>query len=277
MSYRNLLVHLDESERSSIRLDVAIQLGQRFGATLCGLFAQSDSSAISVAARRSSDYLRNAAERTRAQFESATTQAGVPSRWWQLGHGEFSHVIGETVICSRYTGLAVLGQYDTGNPDSRVPPDLVEEVVLNAGRPVLVVPYAGPVKSVGQRVVIAWNASREAARAINDALPLMQGAKSVLVLALRPPRAEMDIGSVPQVDILQHLAINGINATLERMSVEGILPMDAVLSRASDESADLLVMGGFGAYGDMAFSLFQRGRNTRHILRQMTLPVLLSN
>lgn len=277
MGYKNILVHLDEGERCGERLGVALRLAQSCGATVTGLFAQSENSGPSLVARRASDHLLAAAQRVREVFEAAAAEAGVTARWWQLSHGEYGHVIGETVICARYTDLVVLGQHEQGG-DNRVPPSLVEEVLLNAGRPVLVVPFAGQFPVVGERVIIAWNASREAARAVNDAIPVMKHAKSVLVLALHPPRDTVaDSGAVPQVDILEHLASHGIEAKRERMTVQNILPMDAVLSRASDEGSDLLVMGGFGGYSAGAFPLFNRGSNTRHILRQMTIPVLMSH
>ena len=185
-------------------------------------------------------------------------------------------MIAETVICCRYVDLAVFGQFDP-NGDNRVPQDLIEEVVLNAGRPILVVPYAGRFPRVAERPVIAWNGSREAARAVNDALPLLQQAQSVLLLALHGQPGAGEGGDVPQVDIREHLASHGVQVIQERMTITSMLPMDAVLSRASDHGADLLVMGGFGGYGASLFPLFGRGSNTRHILRQMTLPVLLSH
>lgn len=277
MSYTNLLVHLDEGDRVAERLSLAIGLARDFGATLTGLFAQSETSGVGLVARRAGPALAGAAERVRELFDGAVREAGVDGRWWQLGHGEYGHVIAETVICSRYVDLAVFGQHDP-NGGNRVPQDLVEEVVLNAGRPVLVVPYAGSFPRIGERPVIAWNGSREAARAVNDALPLLKRAKSVLLLALHAqPGAGEGGGNVPQVDILDHLARHGVEATQERMTIHSMMPMDAVLSRASDHGADLLVMGGFGGYGAPAFPLFGRGSNTRHILRQMTLPVLLSH
>ncbi len=276
MSYTNLLVHLDDSDRCEERLDLALTLAQRHGAALTGLFAQSEVSGAGVVARRASSTLIQAAERARERFEGKCREAGASCRWWQLSHGEYGHVIAETVICSRYVDLAIFGQHDPRG-ENRVPQDLIEEVVLNAGRPVLVVPYAGRFEQFGDRPVIAWNGSREAARAVNDALPLLKQAKSVLLLAFHTQPGAGEGGDVPQVDILEHLASHGVKAEQERLTISSMTPMDAVLSRASDHGADLLVMGGFGGYGGSLFPLFGRGSNTRQILRQMTLPVMLSH
>ncbi len=275
MSFTNLLVHLDDSDRCEERLNVALTLARKHGAALTGLFAQSESSGAGIVARKAGPALVQAAQRARDLFEEKAREAGVTTRWWQLSHGEYGHVISETVICSRYVDLAVFGQHDPD--DSRVPADLIEEVVLNAGRPILVVPHAGTYAQLGDRPVIAWNGSREAARAVNDALPLLKQASSVLLLAFHTQPRAGEGGEVPQVDILEHLASHGVTATQERMTITTMTPMDAVLSRASDHGADLLVMGAFGGYGGSLFPLFGRGSNTRQILRQMTLPVLLSH
>lgn len=275
MPLKHLLVHLDSGARSAIRLDLAITMAKQHGARLTALFAQSETSSSSLVARRASDHLRQAIATAQAEFTEKTAAAGVTGQWWQLEHGEYSHIISETVFCSRYADLVIVGQHDhTAEDSNRVPQELLEEVIQHAGRPVLVVPFAGSYSHVGQRVVIAWNGSREAARAVGDAIPMIQGAKSVQVLALHAHRPSEETGAVPQVDIIDHLACHGIAARIERMTADSIAPMDAVLARAADEAADLLVMGGYGNYG---FSLLSRGRNTRHILRQMTLPVLMSH
>lgn len=276
MSYTNLLVHLDDTDRCEERLTLALSLAQSHGATLTGLFAQSETSGAGIVTRRAGPALLQAAERAKESFEAKAQEAGVTCRWWQLGHGEYGHVIAETTICCRYVDLAIFGQHDA-NGDNRVPQDLIEEVVLNAGRPILVVPHAGRFPRLGDRPVIAWNGSREAARVVNDALPLLKRATSVLLLAFHTHPGGGEGGNVPQVDILEHLASHGVTAEQERLTISTMTPMDAVLSRASDHGADLLVMGGFGGYGGSLFPLFGRGSNTRQILRQMTLPVLLSH
>lgn len=272
MAYKHLLVHLDAGPQAEARLDLGIALAQRFGARLTGLFAQSETSGPSLVARRASTHLRQSMEAVRAQFEARTGAAGIDREWWQLEHGEYSHVIGETVICARYADLAIFGQYHSDS--ARVPEDLVEQVLLHSGRPVLVVPHVGTYRDPGRRVIVAWNGSREAARAVNDALPLMQGAEAVTVLALQYPGQGGNPGPVPRVDLTAHLACHGIQARYERLVIDQIGVMDMVLNRSFEDRATLLVMGGHGHYG---FPFLQRGGNTRHILRNMTLPVLLSH
>lgn len=272
MSYKHLLVHVDATERSAARLDFAVALAKRFQAKLTGLFAQKESFGPSIVARRASETLLKSMDDTRTRFEEAVAAAGVQGEWWQVEHGEHTNVVTQTVICARYVDLAILGQHD---PDaSVVPEDLVEQVLLNSGRPVLVFPHIGRFGAPGGKALIAWNGSREAARAVNDAIPLMQGAESVTVLAVHAGEMPPDAGKVPQVDIVAHLAAHGIGATLERLPLSEIAFADAVLNRCYETDANLLVMGGYGQY---SFPFLHRGSNTRHILRTLTLPALLSH
>lgn len=271
---KDILVHMDDSERCYARLEIAIGLAKRFEARLTGLFARSESHTPSAMARRASEGLVRAAELARVSFDEAVKAAGVDARWFQLSHGETSYVVNETLFCARYASLVVMGQYDPkGSP---VPEELTEQVVLNCGRPVLVVPNTGSFPTVGERVVVAWNASREATRALHDSLPLMHSARAVTILSMRGPDEHpvADAMDLPQVDVLDHVRRLGIDAQGERLAGGDIGKMDLLLSRVCDLGADLLVMGAHGHYGGLAKL---RGSGTRYVLRHMTLPVLMSH
>jgi nucleotide-binding universal stress UspA family protein len=183
-------------------------------------------------------------------------------------------VTGLAAACCRYADLAIVGQ-DEG--DGLVPPDLVPEVVVGSGRPVLAVPSSGHYPDTGKRVVIAWNGSKEAARALNDALPLMRGAESVLVLALQEPSGAPT--RMPPLDVVAHLRAHGLEASYERITRQDVPSadasgvLDALLNRAFESQADLMVMG-FGPHGR---SLLGRARSSQAVLRSMLSPVLLSS
>ena len=135
------------------------------------------------------------------------------------------------------------------------------------------VPYAGHFKSIGRRVLIAWNGSREAARALNDALPLLDSAEYVALLAINPePESRPGVNRFAQVT--RHLQLHGIDATIETLRIGDLRAMDMLLSRLTDEAIDLMVMG---AYGQYAVPVLHRGGSTRHILAHMTAPVLMSH
>lgn len=265
---KDILVHLDGGKRSSLRLDVAIGLARRFDARLIGLFAESENS---VVAKRSAETLEGVAQQLEEDFQQRLSAAGVPGKWWRVAETDAGHVVGEVVFCSRYADLVVLGQWNA--EDATVPEELVEQVVLNSGRPVLVIPHAGDVATLGERISVAWNASREATRALHEALPFLEGASDVNLLAVRDPAPTRRGEKVPQATMVDHLAVRGIKARIEHLPAENIGVMDLLLSRAFDLGSDLLVMG---AHSGLGLS-FMRGAGTRFMLRHMTMPVLMSN
>jgi nucleotide-binding universal stress UspA family protein len=267
---KHLLVHVDGSERSSGRTRIALGLARRFQARLTGLFAEAEVLGGSLVGRRSRERFMEAAQQARATFLARTANSGVDTQWWQLAPGEYADLVGLTAACSRYADLAVFGQHHPD--DQRVPEDLVEQVILNAGRPVLVVPWAGDHVEVGRRVVVAWNASRESARALGDALPLLAEAEDVTVLAFQNPGSGP--GPMPDFDVAAYLGLHGIAARYERVVKEPFAVVDSVLNRCFELTADLVVVGGYGLSG---LPLLQRESTTRKILRAMTAPVLLSH
>lgn len=268
---KDILVHLDGGERDGHNVAAALGLARRFGGRLTALFARAERQAAAQVARRASDALARAARQAEEDFLTATAGSGVPSRWWKLAHGETGHVLHEVLAAARFHDLTVLGQHRDDKP---APEELTEHVILQSGRPVLVMPGLGDYPSIGTNVLVAWNAGREAARALHDAMPLLEGATNVEILTVRgqPPRLPGDT-PLPPLSIHDHLAQHGITISRDVLAGEDIGIMDLLLSRAFDQGADLLVMGAHGGYQLPFF----RGAGTRHILRHMTLPVLMSN
>ena len=271
--YRDILVHLDGTPRAVTRLGVASAFAKHHGERVIGIFAHIDPDERSIVARRSSARLTEMAEAAEAAFRQNCAEFGLDGEWMCLPFGDHNFIIRELAICSRYSDLTVLGQFDPAADRHVVPAELNEEIILQSGGPVLVVPYAGTFPTLGKKVLVAWNGSREAARALRDALPVLAHAQEVRVLGLHARTARPEIG-LPQVNILDRLKNQGIKADYEVIDVEGIGTMDFVLSRAADDDTDLIVMGGFAEYG---FPGFGRGAGTRHMLRHMTVPVLFSH
>ena len=149
-----------------------------------------------------------------------------------------------------------------------------EELALGSGRPVLVVPYIGSAVSPGKRVVIAWDASREAARAVADALPLLARASSLWVVTIDGKGSGMIDRSDSAEDLCRYLADHGMQAKPDRLQTEEGSEADILLSRIADFGADLLVMG---CYGHTRLRELVLGGMTREILQHMTVPVLMSH
>jgi nucleotide-binding universal stress UspA family protein len=264
---KDILVHLDGGDACDLRLRHAIDIAAGFGATLTGLFAQADSDVAAATARQPSRHLREAAARRAADFNSRTAAAGVRGEWLELPHGDPGFVITETVFSARYADLAILGQWDAET--SRTPEALVERTVLDCGRPVLIFPPSGDAPSFGERIGVAWNSSREATRALHDALPFLSRAREVTVLTIRAEESAPAPG-LPHLDIVKHLANLGVAAKGERIIDDDIGRMDALLLQSFNHGFDMLVMGAHSGIGMV------RGAGTRFMLRHMTLPVLMS-
>jgi hypothetical protein len=164
--------------------------------------------------------------------------------------------------------LVVLGQYDGSDAgvDARagVPPEFAASVVVDSGKPVLVVPWAGSFHVVGRRVLIAWKPTREAARALSAALPLLQPGAHVHVCSWGCDPAQV------QPLLLRH----GIEPSISREGSDEGNVGEVLLSRAADLNADLLVMG---CYGHARARELLLGGATRTVLSSMTLPVLLAH
>lgn len=271
MSLKNLLVHVDSTPRSAERLDLAVALARRCSARLTGLFAEVDQLGPSLVARRDPSSVRAAREAARAAFAERAGAAGLTTEWWQIEARAYGEILDLVVTCCRYVDLVILGQHDREN--ERVPKDLVEYVMLDSGRPLVVVPSVGHYADLGRRILVGWNATPEAARAVNDALPLLESADSVRVVRFqRHARAEL---AGPPTDLLVHLAAHGVRAALETTvdAAEGESVVNALLNQSFDSQADLLVMAGNGE----RFPLPHAMGSTRDILRSMATPVFLSH
>jgi nucleotide-binding universal stress UspA family protein len=283
MPLKDLLVYLDGSEASRRRIDFAMILARKHDARLTGLCVLDMIPTIETMARGYGDQyeflssyasLRKQAldhtARLEAEFRDRLRREEVAGEWRFL-----ESLPAETVsLHTRYVDLAIIGQIDRENPPAVNAARVPEEVLFTSGRPILVVPYAGHFNAACETVLVAWTATRESARAVNDALPLLERAKKVTVLTINPERgAEVEPG-IPAADIAHHLAQHGIATEAATTVVDGISTGDALLNYASDCGADLIVMG---AYGHSRARELILGGVTRQILRQMTVPVLMSH
>jgi len=273
MSIKDILVHVDVGDDggdgAGAALQVAVDQARRFGARLTGLFARKEILPAAVTAGLASETLLAAAARAKAVFDAAAT--GLETRWWQIEHGAADQLVAEAVFCAHYVDLVVVTQPVAGN--RRLPPNLVDKLILSGGRPVLVVPAAGRVVTIGNRTLIGWRSGKEAARAVQSSLPFLTDAEHVVVASVGGPMGGIQSGT-PKVDIIDHLRAHGLPVAGERIHIEDLGVMDALLSRAYDLDCDLLVMGGHAGRA-LSFS-GKAGAGTRHILLHAGLPVLFA-
>jgi nucleotide-binding universal stress UspA family protein len=203
---------------------------------------------------------------------SRSPQQGPAASWSEITD---TPVIGAFAQQALYADLLVLGQRDpSAQWSSDVPPDFAEAVVADSGRPALIVPYTGRFDSVGERVVIAWKETPEAARAVAAALPILQLAARVHVLSWQGSQEDGDEPAVrgPRLDLEGYLRGHGVKAQFHRYSEEPQQLGELLLSRVADLEADLLVMG---CYGHSRAREWVLGGSSRTVLHSMTVPVLM--
>ena len=282
MALKDILVHLDTTPRSAVRLAVAARLAARHGAHLTGVHVIDIPSANYfygaampfVPANPEEIVQRIRAEATQAAapieqaFMDCLGRSGIEGEWL-LVEGNPSSTV---ALHARYADLTVVGQ---PNQDAPLDTDAITvTTVMTSGSPVLAIPFAGEFPAIGEHVLVAWNASREAARAVNDALPLIASAKQVTILAINPQRGLGGHGDVPAADISLHLARHGVKAEAAHTVARDISDGEALLSYAADIGADLLIAG---AYGHSRAREMVFGGVTRTLIAEMTVPVLLSH
>ncbi len=279
MSYHSLIVHVDDGDQSDIRLDVAARLARACGAPLEGVYAVPTremtpfTSAMlpnSVVATR----LRDSGEAqalAEQRFRSAAARAQLSAVTWTAPAGP---AIEATVRHVRYADLAIFGQPRPEDEHAGFADDIVHRVLLESGRPMLLVPHFGEYPSIGENVLIAWKETRESAIAVRDALPLLALAKKVSVMSIASPGGDEVAETLSANAITAWLARHGIAANVRQEVASDIDVGNLLLSRAADLGSDLIVMG---AYSRTRISERVLGGVTRLMLQAMTVPVLMSH
>ncbi len=273
MAIKDLMVHIDSSQAVEKRLATAIDMAQTHDAYLTGLYVIPNTDfpaflevpSAYEAVRKVREYRELEAQ---ADFEDATRRAGIRSEW-RCVEGELTEKLGES---ARYSDVVILGQHNPDEHDSNQ--GLADRLVLEVGRPCLVIPYIGAQERLGRRVLVAWNARREAVRAVHDALPILQAADRVVVLAVNPFYGEAGEGDIPSADIYHHLARHGVKAEAETTVAKDIDVGSLLLSHAANMGADMIVMG---AYGHSRLREMVLGGVSREMFQSMTVPVFMSH
>lgn len=216
-------------------------------------------------------YLSMAAE-IREKFERTMTLNSLSHDWRELD--AISSSIGrEFVQQSRSADLTVIGQV-VADTSCGVEPGFAEYVVMEAGRPVLLLPRGRSFELIGNKVLMGWNGSKEAARACFDTLPLLSTDSEVEIVWVDPQKQRGIASDLPGAELATTLARHDIKVTAGPMPTADSDVGRALLMRVGDTGADLLVMG---AYGHSRVREFVFGGATEHVLNNMTVPVLMSH
>lgn len=289
MGLRDILVVLDDAPVSEGRLQLATKIACQHQASLSALFLRSDRAIASRVAVRT-PHLAPTPETSSRLVAAAFREDALP----RDERGYLERRFRDCIRCVQQGGewycpdrpdqvalanlakaadLVVIGQV---NPDAGSVPRWYRPaaIVVSCGRPVLMVPYIGTFTELGQRVLIAWDGSREAVRALNDSLPMIASARMVTLMTVRPDFRSFRSERMTMQAMLRHLARHDVFASIDETLQGENSIHDVLLSRSVDLAVDMIVAG---AYHRSPVREALAGGVSRGLLRHMTVPVLLSH
>jgi len=274
---KDIVVNLNVGEKPSPACNYAVSVAATFDAHLAGIaFLYDPIIPVSGAGYIPADVIeaqeRDNQAATRAtldRFNAACARAGVSAEPLTL-NANFGGVGEQFSRIARRFDLSIVGQAE---PDSSAIEEIIAESALfESGRPVIIVPYIQKAPLKLDNVMVCWDGSRAAARAIADAMPLLSKAGRVEVVIVTNERGKQD--EIAGADMAAHLARHGLNVDVRRTALGDVDVADILLSHAADAGSDFIVMGG---YGHSRLREFILGGVTRSIFRSMTAPVLMSH
>ncbi len=285
MAICDILVCVDASIASDARLRLALTLAStrkarltaifllpapRRTAPLVGLGPLRDAPPLTLAPAAGPPRDPERAEEIERRFWGELRSAGIEGDWYLLDERNLS----ELVDYANTADLTLLGQQSDEVQGEGVVAVAPEAIVLEIGRPTLVVPGAGMFTTIGRRPLIAWDGSREAARALGDALPLIAQAETATVLHVATQHAARERAHRAVDRVVRHLHRHGINAVGEKILGDKARISALLLSRASDLGADVIIAGAYH-YSPLREALL--GGVSRELLKSMAIPVLMSH
>ena len=279
MDFKNLLLHLEHSSGCQNRLQVAFALAKKYDALITGLFVVPDYVVPSyVEAQISVDLITDGYEKALARARE--TLSGYQKMADEAGVKLDAHVLEGQLIPilrehSKYSDLLLLGQDHPDDPDN-ASYGLADALLFEGACACMMVPHSGKLAAPGQRVLLTWNASRESARALREAMPILVAADEVVVLSSEPDDADAEIArGHPHADELaRFLESHGIESISSGIADLDISTSDAILGQAAEMNADLIIMG---AYGHARLREIILGGVTRDLLKQSTIPLFLAH
>jgi nucleotide-binding universal stress UspA family protein len=280
MSYKTILVHLESFDQAHGLLEAAALLTKKYEAHLIGLYVIPGIQVyppagmiipVEVLASQKEFYLKEA-EKIQKLFDTLADREGISSEW-RLAGSTVPSIANVVVENAQMADLIIVGQADEST-DYAAAYDAPGEVMMDSGRPVLLIPKEGSFKTIGENILVGWNGTREAARATFDALPFLKSSREVNLHWANPTISGDKNAQVLGAELATTLARHDVIVTAETSVNPDISDGDELLYYVSQRGSDLLVMGGYGHSRTREFIF---GGTTKHILRHMTVPVLMSH
>ena len=271
---KDIIVNLSVGAKANSASDYAISLAAALNAHLTGIiFLYGPTMPVSRAGYVPPElevierHNEAAVKAIRESFTAASTRAGVKAESLTVSASLVSAGDQFGQIARRFD-LAVVGQAE---PETKME-NIIEAALFDSGGPVIIVPYIQKTPLKLDHIMVCWDASRAAARAIRDAMPFLRRAGRIEVVIVTNERGKQD--QIERPDIGAHLTRHGLNVAIRRMPLGDVDVASLLLSHAADEDVDFIVMGG---YGHSRLREFVLGGVTRSMLRTMTAPVLMSH
>ena len=274
MSIKTILVHVNSDDESHFQVKTAIELALKFEAHICGLYVIERlnlptyaGAYIPAGVLQAHDQAeQERADKAKVDFNAMVGKAGCTSEW----HSVQGYTDQQINSFARYSDLIVVGQAQEHNVLSNEI-SIEDHILIDSSRPILFVPYIGNSSSIGNRVLVAWDGSREAVRAVTDALPFLKNAEDVEVVCVKKSETQ---NNDSLTNICKFLKNHNVNASGNVVVSKDISVADTLLSRAADHNIDLIVMG---AYGHSRLREYIFGGVTQYMLKHMTVPILMSH
>jgi nucleotide-binding universal stress UspA family protein len=279
VTYKTILVSLNDPGRNQALLESAARLARDLDAYLQGIYVipavevYAGISIEPVVFEGNRDLFKNAEKSVHATFASVVKEAGIRGEM-EVMDSASPNITSHVIDYARRSDIAVINQPSEETSLSVVGRDFVERILLATGRPTLVVPRKGKTTLAAGLVIIGWNGTCEAARAVFDSVPLLKSARKVHVVWVDPEKEYRHPGSQPGAQLVATLSRHGINAEIKPISTGGREAGETLLTVVADSGAELLVMG---AYGHSRLSEMILGGATKSVLKGMKCPVLFSH
>ncbi len=279
MAYKTILLSLNDVPRVEAMIDAGAKIAAAHGAHVIGcyvipavtIYPEVGYAAPPAVYEAHQQYFKSNLAAVKQRFETRMRQDGLMHEWREM-HSPYSEIAPSLIELASSADLVVVSQIKEDS-EAELETGLTERVVMESGRPVLIIPQAGTYR-MPKSVVVGYNDTREASRAAFDGLPLFQGADDVRVVWVNPYQHRQSAGELPGAEMATVLARHGVKAMAEGLEANGNNAGEALLQLANDKGSDLLVMG---AYAHSRLREYIFGGATQHVLEHANIPVLMSH
>ncbi|MGE0005464.1 MAG: universal stress protein [Parvibaculaceae bacterium] len=279
MSYRTILVSLNDLQRNHILLESAAGLARDLDAHLQGSYVIPAVEIYGgvgfepVVFEGNRQLFTEAEEAVRLAFDNTRESFGIRGDI-AVTDSASPDISNHVIDRARFADIVIVNQPPEESNLTVAGRSFVERILLSTGRPTLVLPRRGRTSLAADLVVLGWSGTRESARAAFDSVPLLKRAKKVEIVWVDPEKSYPHPGSMPGGELATTLSRHGVNAEIRPVSTGGTEAGEALLNVVADNAAELLVMG---AYGHSRISQMILGGATKSVLAGMKCPVLFSH